>query len=108
MLKLQIGENFVSLTTKEEDLFFELLDQNYNTIRNSPTFNAIYNWMKEDETDLLSVDQQVLQNQLEEFIEDPWTSEKTKSKLTEDYTALGKLLANLLSGDKENGYYIAM
>jgi hypothetical protein len=143
MVKLQIGENTVTLTAKEEDLFFELLDKNYDTIYNSPTFNAIYNWLKEDH-DLSKETKEYLRGiptvtvgdhqipcktipelNKKEFgkkcdyyqdikkeeqstVEDPWTSEKANSLVTEDYAALRKLLGDLLNNDTENGYYIAL
>lgn len=124
MVKLQIGENTVTLNAKEEDLFFELLDKNYDTIRNSPTFNAIYNWMKEDH-DLSKETVEHLQKiptaPEKEVVNDPWSNNTTmeeKAKANgekwkqyqenKDYDALRKLLADLLKQDIDDGYYIAL
>ena len=109
MVKLQIGENLINLTAKEEDLFFELLDKNYDIIRNSPTFNAVHNWMKED-SDLSK-----------ETVEDPWNHNNTteeqkklngerckKQHKTDDYARLCKMIDELLKAQDEKGYYIAL
>jgi len=90
MLKLTIGENTVCLNAKEEDVFFELLDQNYSVIKNSPTLNAIYYWMKE-----LGHDRKT---PVEE-VEDPWNNESYKDAAAK----LRELMASVL----DNGYYLA-
>lgn len=125
MVKLQIGENIISLTAKEEDLFFELLDKNINFIGNSPTFYAIHNWLKEAGQDIPTVtigDHQIpcmtIPKPKKETVEDPWNkSEKETNKDTfekwsgdygEKYPALRELLNKILNDDTEKGYYIAL
>lgn len=168
MVKLQIGANTIYLTKQEQDFLFQLLDNNYDHIENSPTFNAIHNWLidigcrpdvlkktpeemqkevadyfdsiskkveKKETTPLKEIwsytDSKL--NQKAPMVEDPWGDvRKSWSNLSnnsegeikqkvedlykewsdvyegDDYKALRKLLGELLNGDNEKGYYVAL
>jgi hypothetical protein len=92
MFKLTVGENTVCLSPKEEDVVFGLLDQNYNIVKNSPTLNAVYHWLKENGH---STKKPLTK------VEDPWNNEDVTYK--QESNELRKLLSSLL----QEGYYIA-
>ena len=143
MVKLQIGANTIYLTKQEQDFLFQLLDNNYDHIENSPTFNAIHNWLSElgcRPEVLKSKTPEEMQKEVADYfdsiskkvekkgsivMDDPWGNPetlKTKQELkdlykewsdvdlskTTDYTALRKLLGELLKDDNEKGYYVAL
>lgn len=169
MVKLQIGANTIYLTKQEQDFLFQLLDNNYEHIENSPTFNAIHNWLSElgCRPDVLKKTPEEMQKEVADYfadvarkidekketspfnekwsytdsklnqeapmVEDPWGDvRKNWSNLTnnsegeikqkvedlykewsnvyesDDYKALRKLLGELLNGDNEKGYYVAL
>ncbi len=150
MVKLQIGANTIYLTKQEQDFLFQLLDNNYNHIENSPTFNAIHNWLMDIgcRPDVLKKTPEEMQKEVEDYfdsiskkiekkeapmVEDPWgdvrkswsnlvnnSEGETKKQIQDlrkewsdvyegdDYKALRKLLGELLNGDNEKGYYVAL
>jgi hypothetical protein len=92
MIKIQVAENTVSLNAKEQDMFFQLLDNNLEFVRYIPTLNALHNWMQE-----LGCRGQVVKTK-EESVEDPW-GEKEAYDAQEK---LRKLFEDVLS----SGYYL--
>jgi hypothetical protein len=92
MIKIQVAENTVSLNAKEQDMFFQLLDNNLEFVRYIPTLNALHHWMQE-----LGCRGQVVQSKNDE-VEDPW-SEKEAFNAQEK---LRKLFEDVLS----SGYYL--
>ncbi len=92
MIKIQIAENTITLNAKEQDMFFQLLDNNLEFVRYIPTLNALHNWIQE-----LGCRGQVMKTK-EEMVEDPWSEKETLNAQEK----LRKLIDDVLS----TGYYL--